>query len=93
MRVVFGLVAPVISAVLLRRFRSPVAALLAIALLGLQAWSFQSYVGGFASAWYNPPAQAALSDTIRWMRGNLPGEGAVASDVLNSTAILAHTRH
>ena len=93
MRVVLGLVVPVVAAVQLARLRPRLAVPLAVAALALQALSLHFYIRDFTTTWYNPPAQAALVETVDWIRENLPGEGAFVSDVLNATAILAHTRH
>lgn len=93
MRVVLGLVLPVVAAVQLARLRPKLALPLAAAALALQALNLHVYIRDFTTTWYNPPAQAALVETVSWVRENLPGEGAFVSDVLNATAILAHTRH
>ena len=93
MRVVLGLIAPVVGAVTLRSLRPAPALAVAVLSVAVQAWSFRADLGNFNTSWYQPKHQTALAHTVGWIRENLPPDGAIASDVWNSTAILAHTRH
>jgi len=93
MRVVLGLAAPVVGSVCLRRLRPVPAVAVGLLLVFVQAWSFYGHISRFDPSWYDPPNRTSLAQTVEWIRENLPADGAVVSDILNSTAILAHTRH
>jgi hypothetical protein len=91
--VFLGIVGPVTAALALRHFRRKPAALFLSALVIGHLWWMSAFIEEFKSTWYQPRQQKALRLTIKWIRANLPPEGAIASDVINSTALLAHTEH
>jgi len=65
----------------------------AVALLVAQAGLFAQHVSTQELAWYKPPGrQAELTAMIAAVREHVPPGEAVASDFMNSTAILTHTR-
>jgi len=66
---------------------------LALALLLAQAGLFARHVTTQELSWYKPPGrQAELSAMVSAIREHVPMGEAVASDFMNSSAILTHTR-
>jgi hypothetical protein len=65
----------------------------AFGLLGVQLVCFTSVMQGREVVWYEREERAEIAALVGWMRANLPPDGAVASDFVISTAVLAHTRH
>lgn len=88
-----ALVTPAIAVALLARAplqpRAPWIAGLAAA----QALLFAGVMSGRQSLWYFPVQQDELANVVHFVRHQLPSEGAIASDFVNSPALLAGTRH
>jgi hypothetical protein len=93
--VLLGLLVPVCAALALARWQRRTLALSLFAGLALaQTIAFAGFVGGHRIEWY--PAKAArdeLAALIEFVRANVPADEAIAADFVNSTALLAHTRH
>jgi hypothetical protein len=88
-----GLALPVVGAAALARRgldRSPA---WAVGLVAVQLVCFASVMQGRDVVWYDPVERTEIAALVDWMRANVPGDGAVASDFVISTAVLAHTRH
>ncbi|MBI5362088.1 MAG: hypothetical protein HZA53_02845 [Planctomycetes bacterium] len=76
-----------------QRARTGIAAAL-VGLVFVQAADCADRVRGFESSWYRPPQrQQELRALVRALPSLVPDGEAIASDFMNSTAILAHTRH
>ncbi len=89
-----GLLAPAVAVVVLRRWR-PSAAVTAMAIgILLQAIDRVHVIPQYVIPWYQPPARnAELAHLVDSIPALVPHGEAIASDFVNSTAILAHTRH
>ena len=62
--------------------------LIAVA-LGLQGMAFAHW----ENDWYRPPERVAdLADLVHWVGENVHPSAPVASDFVNGTALLAHSR-
>jgi hypothetical protein len=90
-----GILLPVIGACWLARMTRPVRAVaLALALLAIQALCFDAFIREHRISWYRPPQrQQEIAALVASVREIVPEGEAIASDFMNSTAILAHTRH
>lgn len=67
---------------------------LAASLLLLQAAAFARFVAGHEIYWYAPAARGQeLASLVRWIDAHVPDEEAVASDFVNSPAILLHAQN
>jgi hypothetical protein len=91
--VLVGILAPVIAVVLLcrvepqRRGMAAMAGLIAVA-AGLQAMAFT----GWKNDWYPPGRVADRAHLVRWVAENVHPAAPIASDFVNATAFLAHSR-
>jgi hypothetical protein len=91
-----GMLAPVVGVV---TFRSLVAGMgvqrrlvIGTALLAVQVAVFCLVIGDFGlRLWYDTGHQAALVRITRFVRSHLPPGAVIATDYVNSTALLAHT--
>jgi len=92
-----GLLAPVLAAVLLARIPSrALAGGLAVVALAGQAHLQIDLVLDQDVAWYAWPGPERIAERVQlldWIDANVPADQAIASDFLNSAAILAHTGH
>ncbi len=94
LEILAGLAAPAAGAVLLARLGPRREALAWLALLAVQALLFLGFLARFSTnVWYPPVHQEQMADAVEWIRDQLPPEGAVAADFMNSTAVLAQTGH
>ena len=94
LEILCGLMLPVVAATLLSRLRPRIAMACMLGLALVQAAIFAGQIRGYTlNRWYEPQAMSALAETVEWIRENLPPDGAVAADFVNSPAILAHTGH
>ena len=90
-----GLIAPVFTAYLLSRLRWPIAARTTAAVtLGVQSvLLITALLAMIGSSWYPQFERRSLAAFLFWARSNLDGKSAIATDFVNSAAILAHTNH
>lgn len=91
-----GIVAPVAIVFLLRDVRAGTTAAWVVGLLAVQGYLLSSHVRDYDTKldiWYQPVRQQEMGAALRWMRDELPPDGAIAADFASSSAILAHTRH
>ena len=90
-----GLIAPVFTAYLLSRLRWPIAGRSTAAVtLGVQSvLLITTLLTMIGSSWYPQFERQNLAEFIFWARSNLDGKSAIATDFINSAAILAHTGH
>jgi hypothetical protein len=93
---VAGLIAPVVSVTALRTLATGTGSSrrlgICAGLLAVQLAVFWYVVPNFGlRLWYNESHQAALIDMVRFVRSNLPRGAVIATDYVNSTALLAHT--
>ena len=90
-----GILLPVVAACAISRVRQPVrASALAIAALLIQALLFATFVREHRISWYRPPQrQREIAALVAHIPELVPEGAAIASDFMNSTAILAHTGH
>jgi len=88
-----GLCVPAAAAVWLAvEERRRIALGVLVGVLALQALSFASFVRDHTQSWYLPRGrQAEIAGLVEWVGANIPAEEAIASDFMNSTALLAHT--
>ena len=93
--VLVGLLAPPCAALALARWPRRGLALALFGALSLaQAGLFAGFVREHRLEWYLPPrARAELTALIEFVRANVPPAEPIAGDFVNSTALLAHTRH
>jgi len=93
--VLVGLLAPPCAALALARWPRRGLALALFGVLSLvQAGLFAGFVREHRLEWYLPPrARAELTALIEFVRANVPPAEPIAGDFVNSTALLAHTRH
>jgi hypothetical protein len=93
--VLVGLLAPTCAALAFARWeRRGLALVLFGGLTLVQAALFAGFVGAHRIAWYPPgPARAELTALVEFVRANVPPDEPIAGDFVNSTALLAHTRH
>ena len=58
---------------------------------------FNELLKTHAAVWYQPPARnVEIAKLVRWLEAHteeVPVEEAIVADFINSTAVLAHTRH
>jgi hypothetical protein len=93
--VVVGVVAPVVLVVLLRRVpqRALRTALLVVALV-VPGVLLYRYMRHFQSPWYMPPEwNAERAHVMAWIAEHVPPGEPIASDFVNSAAILASSGH
>jgi hypothetical protein len=91
--VLTGLLAPPVAAWTLARLRSrSLAVACASGALLVQASLFAGFVREHRIGWYQPVQEAELAALVRAIPALVPEDEAIASDFVNSTAILAHTR-
>jgi hypothetical protein len=90
-----GLLLPVIGACALSRIESrALARWMGLGLLALQACFFASFCLHHQISWYRPPQrQQEIAELVAHIPECVPDGAAIASDFMNSTAILAHTGH
>jgi hypothetical protein len=93
--VIPGMLLPVVGACALQRSRSrAIAAALAIGVLAVQAFLFEHFRSTHEISWYRPAQrQAELAELVRRVPELVPDGAPIAADFMNSTALLAHTRH
>jgi hypothetical protein len=93
--ILLGSITPVLAAALAARHARPrLAAALLGAAVALQAGVFSLWLGRSSISWYgNPAYNAEVASLVGWARKNLPRDGAVASDFVHSTVLLAHNRN
>jgi hypothetical protein len=93
--VIPGMLLPVVGACALQRWRNATtAAVLAIGVLVVQAIVFERFRRTHEISWYRPPhRQAELAELVRRVPELVPDGAPIAADFMNSTALLAHTRH
>ncbi len=89
-----GLLAPVVAAVLLSSLRLPAALPW---MLGLSLTQLGLFSAGLPSlsrhTWYPTVERENLTQFLDWAREHTDGRSAIATDFINSPAILAHTGH
>ena len=90
---ILAIVAPVAAVWMFQKLRGVPSAVVAGALVAAQIGWMSLYFGSFGSGWYEPGEVAARRQMIEWIRSNLPPKDPIASDVINSAALLAHTEH
>ncbi len=101
--VLLGLFVPIAGAIALERWKRPRVAQGALAALclvqgfvdvrPLELSSFLSFLREHRLTWYLPgEARDELAALVKWVEANVPADQAIAADLVNSTAILAHTR-
>jgi hypothetical protein len=93
-----GLVTPVLGAVMLSRIRpAALGSLLMCVGILWQAQFFGGLLKRHSIVWYTPAARnAEITNLVHWLRAHteeVPTQEPIVSDIINSTAILAHTRH
>jgi Q-cell neuroblast polarisation len=90
-----GILLPVIAACSLQIIRRPATSIgLALGLLAIQACFFASFLDQHQISWYRPPQrQREIAGLVARIPRLVPAGAPIASDFMNSTAILAHTRH
>ena len=94
MLALLGLVMPVIAAVCLWQSRPRGVGLWMVGLVLGQAVPFEVGIKHYdISTWYSPWHQAAIAEGVEWIRDNLPHDGAIATDFMTSSAVLANTGH
>lgn len=89
-----GLLTPVVAVVVLKRLKPSLG--ITAMMLGILAQSAERlYVlPRYVIPWYEPPARnAELANVVNWIPEHIPPGEAIASDFVNSTSILANTRH
>jgi hypothetical protein len=90
-----SLTLPVVAAVLLSRTRAgiPRTAMIAGG-LAAQVVLFSVWLKDLRIPWYEPPSRnAELAHALDWIERHVPPGEPLAADFVNSTAVLAHTRH
>lgn len=89
-----GLLAPVVVAVLLSSLRLPSALPWMLGLSLAQLGLFSAVLPSLARwTWYQPIERRNLTQFLDWARDHTDGRSAIATDFINSPAILAHTGH
>ncbi|MEM7311208.1 MAG: hypothetical protein AAF682_31360 [Planctomycetota bacterium] len=89
-----GLALPTLAALALaRRPTRPAAAIAGVA-LAAQALVFVPFLSSHELSWYKPPGKAEeLQALLTKLPDLVPPDEPICSDFVNSTSILAHTRH
>jgi hypothetical protein len=91
--VLMGLAAPPAAALLLARRGLDRRPAWWAGLLLAQALLFASVMAVRQDRWDDPRERTEVAGLVAWMRAHLPPDGAVAGDVVVSTAVLAQTGH
>jgi hypothetical protein len=93
--VLVGLLAPACAALALARWPRRRLALAVFGAASLaQAGLFAGFVREHSIEWYLPSrARAELTNLVEFVRASVPPEEPILGDFVNSTALLAHTRH
>jgi hypothetical protein len=89
-----GLLTPVVAVVVLRKLKPRIG--ITVMALGIAAQAVdRAYVlPQYVIPWYQPPGRnTELAHVVEWIPEHIPNGEAIASDFVNSTAILANTRH
>ena len=97
--VLAGLAVPIATGIFLLRLPRSSWASVAVALITVLplASNFRRFVENHEISWYRPVQRTAeIRAMVDWLSRNeriVPPTAAIASDLMNSTAVLAHTRH